>query len=396
MNIKVIIHITEQEIGFYFNMKKNKIQYGNDRLIPKRYREIIENTLKYYNDGDVQYEWFRKNRYYYINYYDNDKVIFPKPETATGQNEIRDFFHLMSFVQTDLIPLGKLPINGSSTWWSSDHIDNAKHHPYYTKDSFKYYGNDLGWRGDNMLDFTKDTINIGFFGCSMTFASGVPIEDSWPKVFCERLSKKLGKEVKCWIIANPGHGNSHWVRVFHKYSKFLRFDFAIFNWTDLYRKHAFTKELEEIHYMSNFFHMMEEHWKGYKKGKSKLTFVKSMLNLETKSNAILEFMDLYNSVINVCKYNDILYSSYSYNAGFGEGKQGFSWWQELLNIRKDEKLEDLSQFTYYEEEQRLKKAGDIARDMGHPGPEMNKLQAKSLYEQLNDRGIIDEIQRRTN
>ena len=396
MNIKVIIHITEQEIGFYFNMKKNKIQYGNDRLIPKRYREIIENTLKYYNDGDVQYEWFRKNRYYYINYYDNDKVIFPKPETDTGQNEIQDFFHLMSFIQTDLIPLGKLPINGSSTWWSSDHIDNAKHHPYYTKDSFKYYGNDLGWRGDNMLDFTKDTINIGFFGCSMTFASGVPIEDSWPKVFCERLSKKLGKEVKCWIIANPGHGNSHWVRVFHKYSKFLRFDFAIFNWTDLYRKHTFTKELQEIHYMSNFFHMKEEHWKGYKKCKSKLTFVKSMLNLETKSNAILEFMDLYNSVINVCKYNDILYSSYSYNAGFGEGKQGFSWWQELLNIRKDEKFEDLSQFTYYEEEQRLKKSGDIARDMVHPGPEMNKLQAKSLYEQLNDRGIIDEIQRRTN
>lgn len=396
MNIKVIIHITEQEIGFYFNMKKNKIQYGNDRLIPKRYREIIENTLKYYNDGDVQYEWFRKNRYYYINYYDNDKVIFPKPETDTGQNEIQDFFHLMSFIQTDLIPLGKLPINGSSTWWSGDHIDNAKHHPYYTKDSFKYYGNDLGWRGDNMLDFTKDTINIGFFGCSMTFASGVPIEDSWPKVFCERLSKKLGKEVKCWIIANPGHGNSHWVRVFHKYSKFLRFDFAIFNWTDLYRKHAFTKELQEIHYMSNFFHMKEEHWKDYKKCKSKLTFVKSMLNLETKSNAILEFMDLYNSVINVCKYNDILYSSYSYNAGFGEGKQGFSWWQELLNIRKDEKFEDLSQFTYYEEEQRLKKSGDIARDMGHPGPEMNKLQAKSLYEQLNDRGIIDEIQRRTN
>ena len=88
-------------------------------------------------------------------------------------------------------------------WRGGDSLENfEKNKPAgWTKDSISYDHNSHGYRS---IDFVADdNFSVASFGCSFTYGTGVPIEYTWPEIFCKSLQDQLCSPVNNFNFGWP-------------------------------------------------------------------------------------------------------------------------------------------------------------------------------------------------
>lgn len=99
--------------------------------------------------------------------------------------------------------------NTSLQWTPSDTYEQfckVKDKVQYGPDDISYDFNDKGFRCDNFDLWEKYPYRMVFAGCSFTEGIGLPLEDTWAKVFHKMICEKLGTNIPYWNIAKGGSG----------------------------------------------------------------------------------------------------------------------------------------------------------------------------------------------
>lgn len=94
-------------------------------------------------------------------------------------------------------------VNKSFDWYLLDSKENynLSPHPYYSK-GFTYKFNKQGYRCD---DFNlNDKYKILTIGCSVSFGLGLPIQETYPYIICNNLSKTTNCDIKNYNLSVCG------------------------------------------------------------------------------------------------------------------------------------------------------------------------------------------------
>lgn len=90
----------------------------------------------------------------------------------------------------------------------------------YKEDSFEYFINDCGFRGN--WNIGTEQKSIGFFGCSFTFGVGLPEQDVYTTLFSNHLG------CKPYNFGVPGGSMNRATRYYSLVSKYQKFDYVVF------------------------------------------------------------------------------------------------------------------------------------------------------------------------
>ncbi len=92
----------------------------------------------------------------------------------------------------------------------------------YGPDDITYQHNSEGFRCDEFEHWSKHPHRILFAGCSLTEGVGLPLKDTWAKLFHKKVCDHLGTDIPFWSIARGATGIDHMVRYMNHYMDMLR------------------------------------------------------------------------------------------------------------------------------------------------------------------------------
>ena len=127
----------------------------------------------------------------------------------------------MEFIKTPHDPFSNL----TCKWKIADNekqYKKVKETVPYGPDDITYVHNSEGFRSDEFGDYQNYPYRILFAGCSLTEGVGLPLEDTWAKIFHSRVCELVDSKIPFWSIARGATGVDHMVRYLHYYMEQLK------------------------------------------------------------------------------------------------------------------------------------------------------------------------------
>jgi len=102
---------------------------------------------------------------------------------------------------------------------------NTDPHPNYINKNFGYTFNNFGYRCDNFSN--ENEYKILTIGCSISFGVGLPIEETYANILCNKLSIKYGKKISNYNLSANGAGSDYISRILLQTIDILQPNFVI-------------------------------------------------------------------------------------------------------------------------------------------------------------------------
>ena len=134
------------------------------------------------------------------------------------------------------IPLGDSTPYHISNWYASDTEEQFdKNQPNgWTKDSITYSFNSHGYRSQEFVK--NENFTVLSIGCSVSFGSGLSLEQTWPEKFCRKLEKNIYKPVNNFNFSKVGQGNDYIVRKLYKVIPVIQPDLVLIYFSESSRR----------------------------------------------------------------------------------------------------------------------------------------------------------------
>lgn len=247
------------------------------------------------------------------------------------------------------------------TWYPSDTEKNYEQFPnqIYTRDSFDYTFNSLGYRSEEIVSHLP---NIVYIGCSLTMGVGLPLEDSWAWRFHKAMEEKVKHRINYLNFSHGGKSVDYCSRVAAMLTRHCQPTSVIFN-----LPHGSRQEI----------------------------IVKSQMHdvLIGIGNPVIaeREMETYTKTLGdkQCVYN-VLRSLIEIDAHLKDVPWLWSCW----GMSKADEFKDFQslggQHFMSNRYSAFKDGGcDLARDNRHPGKESNKRMAELLFDEISERVAAD-------
>lgn len=130
----------------------------------------------------------------------------------------------------------------STHWHGTDSLEAfEKNKPAgWTEDSISYAVNKQGYRS---MEFVDDgNFTVASYGCSMTMGVGVPVEYTWPEIFCKLLQKQTGNIVNNFNLGWGGSSTDHICRTLFCAVPVLKPNLVLMYLPDMYRRETYDSE----------------------------------------------------------------------------------------------------------------------------------------------------------
>jgi hypothetical protein len=291
-------------------------------------------------------------------------------------------YNKYKFFQKNQIPLPIPKIarpNETRYWYFEDNEKNFKKnpHPKYLN-GFTYKFNNYGYRCDD-FDLENDKYKILTIGCSTSMGFGLPYEETYAYLLCDKLSKKYNISIKNYNLSQAGYGVDYICRMIFQtidiikpnyviiyFPAFERMEFYDENETETYWNIIKTLYLDKIkengknYFFCNFvkhFNFIDEilknrninwFWTTWEE-----TFIKCVLSDER-------------FIHNLKKYIDVEKTDYTK-----------SFILDAIRVAQENPNKDKT---------------ILARDWLHPGFEFNQFFANYLYDKIIEERVFENIQ----
>lgn len=225
-------------------------------------------------------------------------------------------------------------------------------------DAFSYTFSSLGFRCDE-FDLESD-LPLLFLGCSNTLGLGVPLDNVWAKIICNRVRQHTGKQIPYWNLAKNGSSIDIQFLLLEKFISKLKPKFIFFLIPPIYRR--------TFYYNKEFFSCNFNEF-VYKE----LDYPRAISNLlefyVDESSALFElhkYMLLINSLC--MQHNTKLFYQFCYSLTEDE--------QDFFDNRKSSYSEFIELKTPFPG------PVDRARDRQHHGPASHAIFAANLWKEV--------------
>ena len=114
--------------------------------------------------------------------------------------------------------------NTQEYWLATDlfHVWQKSKNNLYSNKDVVYKFNNYGFRCDDFSSAELYPYRIVFTGCSYTEGIGLPLEQTWPKIFHSKLCSELGYQMPYWNLAAAASSTDHILRHQHCYNELLK------------------------------------------------------------------------------------------------------------------------------------------------------------------------------
>lgn len=265
---------------------------------------------------------------------------------------MKNSYDIESIFRADVNYRGMYYNNDSPEYWSSRPETSP-----IPDTGFEYYFNSYGYRCDEFSESAE--LPLLFLGCSNTLGLGLPIENVWAHILCNKIREKTGKKIPYWNLSKNGSSIDLQFLLLEKYIDQLKPKFIFFLLPPIYRR---------MFYFNNYF------------------FVRRFAEQEN-------FLDCPDSVSNLTAYHinesAALFETHKYLLlinGLCATHNARLFYQCFYDLTNDELifLSDRSKnYTHMTKLETLfPRPIDLARDRMHHGPKSHQIFADSLWEEV--------------
>jgi hypothetical protein len=261
-------------------------------------------------------------------------------------------------------------------------VDSITEPIYEDQHKFQYKINAEGFRSQHFKTLDKDSTNILYAGCSMTYGVGLPEEYTWHSLLTSLIKERLHPEVESFNVASPGASIHEIVRnCFIFFEKYGNPDYLFISVSDIERSISFDNSDEK------FKQIIPSEFNLTQKMSKQLIYALSSIN--TANNWLL-CADIMFMLESYCKsagiklvwtswvrqqaddWDSLKFANYLKTEDYNIR----TWYSPITGEEKPDGLEDNADGLPY---------WDYARDGSHPG---------LLWSRTVSKKFIDEIEKR--
>ena len=215
--------------------------------------------------------------------------------------------------------------------------------PAYGLGEVQYKFNNKGFRCDDFDTWENHKYRIMFAGCSDTEGHGMPLEETWAKLFHGKVCEKLGESIPFWNIAHGAASTDHIVKHLYNEGSKLRPQVVI----------ALLPHFER-----------RERWDGDHWGP---------WNINTREEKHIASVFLKDNYIRYQTEKNLAFINLLMNK-----------WDSIFLYSKNDKNYDLSNINFprFTEVNHYLEYIDYSRDCWHGGPETHRIFADKMFETL--------------
>lgn len=314
--------------------------------------------------------------------------------------------------QKNQIPLPmveKAKPNDVKQWYFFDNEERFKKnpHPKYLK-GFDYRFNNYGYRCDD-FDLENDKYKILTIGCSVSFGFGLPYEETYAYLLCDRLSRKYNISIKNYNLSHIGEGMDYIARTLFQTIDIIKPDYVILLFPDINRLEYYDdKNTKPISYTLSTLidELHNKHFDKNLKNRNKKIDDVFLTLMENENYCFFNFVKNFNFINEILKNRNIKWFWASWAKPSNIEIKDFTsedfhslYLKYISNLKK---YIDLDNTDYSKDfvqkmltELKIKPYHDkdlLARDWLHPGFEFNQFFANYLYDKIIEERVFENIQ----
>lgn len=289
--------------------------------------------------------------------------------------------------------------NDVKQWYFLDSKENfeKRPHPKYLN-GFDYKFNNYGYRC-NDFDLKNDKYKILTIGCSVSFGFGLPYEETYAYMLCDKLSKKYNINIKNYNLSHIGESMDYIARTLFQTIDIIKPNYVVLLFPNNSRLEYYEeKDAKPISYSLSM--LIDELHKEYFDKKLKNRNIKIddvfLKLLENKNYCFFNFVKNFNFINEILKNRNIkwFWSSWSNppNIRMKNITSNVFYFFYIKYISNLRKYIDLDNTDYSKDfvqkmlnELKIKPFQDktlLARDWIHPGIEFNGFFANYLCNKI--------------